>query len=904
MKQLTQGAACPRRRNALGWFATGVASIALLGSAPALAQETDGDSAQGATGQVEDNAVITVTGSRIRGVAPVGSPLMSIGRDEINISSAVTTDRLLRELPQVFDLGVSENSRGQSGGSSNITYGNSVNLRGIGPYATLVLVNGHRVVGNTRSVDPSIIPTLALERVEVVADGASAIYGSDAVAGVVNLIPRRSLNGVEAIVRQGVADDFHESLLGIAGGKTWDSGQIMLAYEHVYRSNLSGDDRDFFVNDQRGFGGRDYRVNQCNPGTMIVGGVNYAIPQGGVTAANRNALVAGTQNLCNSNQGQDLFPQTNYDSVAGTFSQNVTNWLTVFADGYYSKRDFFREPPYTTGTLTVPNTNAFFVAPPGLNPASVTVRYNFAGDLPRDATYGFTRTWQMTGGAKAALPHEWELQGYYSFGRTLDTSSSVRGINNAALNAALASGNPATAFDPFGLHRTSANVLAAISDQVFLAPTYNRLQTYQVSMDGPLFPIGGNEVRLALGYEGQDIVSDLGSARGGPSTQVAYRTFGRNVDSFYAELYVPLFAEANGRPGLEKLQLTAAIRHDRYSDVGKTTNPKFGIIWSPVQGLDFRGSYGTSFRAPIFSQIHGNSNALYVQNYVDPTAGSTLVTGITRSGSNPTLGPEHATTWTVGADWRIGSSLRVGLTYFDVLYEGQVTAYLSDLTILGREADYAGLNIIYRGAAAAAQVAALSAQGIPFIGVPPANVTLYVDGRNLNLGKSVTRGIDFDAMYRIDAGSVGAFTLNANGTYVTAYRVAVSPTAALKDFRNTIFNPLTFKARASVTWALEPVVARIQWNYVNGYANTLITPNQDVGSYNTIDASVNFTVGDPSDSNFFRNGFTFGIEARNLLDQGPPYVNLAPSGNGSGGYDATVANPIGRLISVSVRKTW
>ena len=188
--------------------------------------------------------------------------------------------------------------------------------------------------------------------------------------------------------------------------------------------------------------------------------------------------------------------------------------------------------------------------------------------------------------------------------------------------------------------------------------------------------------------------------------------------------------------------------------------------------------------------------------------------------------------------------------------------------------------------------------------MPPANITLFVDGRNLNLGRSITRGLDVDIMYRIDGGSAGAFTFTANGTYVTTYRVAVSPTAAYKDFRNTIFNPLTFKSRAAVTWDLEPVTARLQWNHVGGYTNTLVTPNEKVGSFNTIDLSVNITVGDPSERNFFRNGFTFGIEARNLLDEAPPYVNLAPSGNGSGGYDATVANPIGRMVSVSVRKTW
>jgi iron complex outermembrane receptor protein len=133
--------------------------------------------ADAATTDIEE---IVVTGTRLRGAdaGPVGSPLIAMDRDAITASGAVTVDRILREIPQNFDLGVSENSRAQSGGAGNIVYGNTVNLRGIGPYATLVIVDGHRVTNNTRSTDPSIIPTLGVERIEVLADGASAIYGS------------------------------------------------------------------------------------------------------------------------------------------------------------------------------------------------------------------------------------------------------------------------------------------------------------------------------------------------------------------------------------------------------------------------------------------------------------------------------------------------------------------------------------------------------------------------------------------------------------------------------------------------------------------------------------------------------------------------------------------------------
>ena len=178
---------------------------------------------------------IVVTGSRIRGSAVVGSPVTEVSREDIDLESPLTTSALIQKLPQVFNLGVSENSRGQSGGSGNITYGSAINLRGLGPYSTLTLLDGHRAVpqGTTGfAVDPSIVPTLALERVEVVADGASALYGSDAIAGVVNLIPRRDFEGVEVSVRGGQGDEYDERQIGAIGGWNWESGRGMLAYEH------------------------------------------------------------------------------------------------------------------------------------------------------------------------------------------------------------------------------------------------------------------------------------------------------------------------------------------------------------------------------------------------------------------------------------------------------------------------------------------------------------------------------------------------------------------------------------------------------------------------------------------------------------------------------------------------
>lgn len=883
--------------------------IAMSLNGTALAQDQVDNSPAGPQSiEVQETAQqgeIVVTGSRLRGAAPVGSTVISLDRSDIIGSGAVSTDRLIQQIPQVLDLGVSENSRAQSGGSGNITYGNTINLRGIGPYATLILVDGHRAVNNSRAFEPSVIPTLGLERVEVVADGASAIYGSDAIAGVVNLIPRRTLDGIEATARGGWGANFDESQFGIAAGKVWDRGQVMLAYEHSRRSNLSGDDRDFFRSDQRAFGGNDYRVTRCAPGTLRAGGVSYAMP-GQLTPGNVGALVPGTVNSCNDLIGQDLFPKQTYNSVNGTATFDVTDWFTVFADGFYSKRSYERLPAYFSSTLTVPQTNAFFVRPTGFAGSSYTIDYNFLNDLPRDVSRGSAENWQITPGVRFKLPNDWQIEGIFTYGRGNDQSDQVRGLNAGALNAALGSSDPAAAFDPYGLGRTSQATLLAISNFLTLSPTLNDFNGYEARINGPLFTLPGGAVKVAAGYEGQEIETRLGSARGAAGTPVTFRQFSRRVDSAYVELLVPLFGPGNATPGFERLELNAAVRYDKYSDVGETTNPKFGVNWSPVRGLVLRGSYGTSFRAPLISQIYGNSNNLFGQSYQNPAGGAPL-TGFAYSGPNTNLAPEEATTWSVGGDWDVTPNLRVSATYWNVKYINQVDSYLSDLAILSRESEFAGTGIILRGTAARDRVLELLSQGVTlargtFPGGDPNNVTLYVDGRNNNLGQSTTRGIDFVVNWRLPTETAGTFSLNAAGAYLFKYDTAISPAGVSRDRLNTIYNPLKFKARASVVWDYEALRAQVTATHVGSYNNNAITPNQSVKSYTPIDLALTFDLGKMGATSLF-GGVQLGLEVRNLFDTQPPYVNVAPGLNGGGGYDPSAANPIGRLLAASIRFT-
>ncbi|MGI1677907.1 MAG: TonB-dependent receptor plug domain-containing protein [Cellvibrionaceae bacterium] len=504
---------------------------------------------------------ILVTGSRMRGAeAPVGSPVISLDRESINNSTAISVDQIIKELPQVFNLGISEGSRGQSGGSGNIVWANSVNLRGIGPYATLVMVDGHRVNSNARSIDPSILPSLALERVEVVADGASAIYGSDAIAGVVNMIMRREVDGIDLVARTGMGSDYSEYKLGASFGKTWDSGSVFVALEKGQRDNLNGSDRDFYSALQQN---ADYRVEQCSPGNIFVGGQNYAIPAGGVTAADAGTLVAGTQNLCNPLNNQDLLPQQEYENLAFTSTFDATEKLSFYVDGFYSRRDFTRQAGDQNGNLVVPSSNAFFVDPSGTAPPSVTVRYNFAGDIASNDQEGYQRNYELTAGFKYELPADWRLEGLVTKGKLRELSDTSHGLDSrgpsSSLSVALASSDPNTAFDPFGLHRTNPTVLAAISDQIFIADTSNELLAYEFRADGDLFELPGGPVKLAVGLERQEQTNEPGLRRGGPTATNNVRLFERDINSYYAEVLIPVIGASNSMTGVSSLDITGVL---------------------------------------------------------------------------------------------------------------------------------------------------------------------------------------------------------------------------------------------------------------------------------------------------------------------------------------------------------
>lgn len=856
------------------WFASTSFAAVALAACPVAAQEAD----EGA----EEQEAIVVTGSRIRGIEPVGSNVIALNADKIAEEPVTSTSDLLRRVPQVVSLGANRNGGTAQNGAANATRGAGINLRGISTNATLLLYDGKRLPPQGTQgqyTDPSALPTIAIERVEVVADGASAVYGSDAIAGVVNFILRRNFDGIELRARAGIAEGgYMENQFAGIFGRRWDTGSFMIAAERVHNTALRGYDLDFYQDDNRARGGRDLRVTNCDPGTITAGGGTYAIPATGVTAANVGTLVRGTANRCFYGAYDTVIPtQTRYN-VIGNFSQSLTDNIRVFADGFYSHRKG-TIATLANITATVPSTNPFFVTP-AAGATSVNVAWSL---LPTVGGPDFNlysgESWNLSAGMEAQLGSNWKATVYYAHGESSDVADRTLGVNNAALNAALADTNPATALNVFGGANNPATV-ARIRDNLFVITGKTRLDVVNAQVDGDLIELPGGAIKIAAGAEYRKEYTFTDLLTGQAATPRSVNDDGsRTVKAVFGEIFLPIVGSGNATTGIQQLSLSIAGRHEKYSDFGSTSNPKFGLTWKPVDEMTLRASYGKSFRAPTFTEVStiAGGAGLYYDTLPGPSGN---LTGIGIAGGNPGLKPETARTWSVGGEVEPLSGLRATLTYFDIDYKNQIQALRGTPGIL--------TNPLYTSFVqfnpTTAQVTALINSGLPInAAINTSAVSFIVDGRRQNLGRSIVRGLDFGLYYGLTTGAV-EWDLGFQGTYYTKYLFRAVPGAPIADVLGRINFPQKFRSQADIGAKVDIFSARLTWNHLAGYLNNTIPTPQQVTNYDTFDLSVGVDVTDR---------FRLGFDIRNLLNEDPPFVDVTR------GYDPQSANPVPRMFSVN-----
>ena len=855
------------------------------------------------------DADIVVTGTSIRGlVKPVGASTVSVDREEVKASGVTSTVDLLANIPQIRNFGGAP--AGQASATQSFAIPALRNLPNTQPGdGTLFLWNGNRMVGGGFSTrpDPAAIPTSAIDRVEVVLGGGSAIYGSDAVAGTINFVIRKSLDGAEVRGTYGFADKYSQFNISGAWGKVWDTGNLLIAADFSGHSNILGSDRSYVSNDLRSRGGSDFRLTSCAVPNVVIGPsgnqVTYAYPSWSTTP-----------NRCDPNDYQDIYPHERRWSVLGSFNQQITDSLEFSVDAFLSRRtdQFFFQQTAATGTIRAPGSgpraNPNFQTPvPGTT--SETVNFTFGSVFGNSVVsdQDFT-TWQVMPSLKWTMGGGWRTVATfnYGFGDGVVHQGDINPIYKLALDPG-AGGAPlttATALNPFNLSQTNPALLEQIRNwNKFTNRDHTSIQS-KVVLDGPLFRLPAGDVKLAVGGErywedqySNEAVGPYGAEDPALAGGFAYRD--RTVYSAFAELVVPVFSADNAVPGFHSLTFNLSGRYDHYSDFGGTFNPKIAGTWSPIEDITIRGSYSTAFVAPSLNSMAKPPSVVLASTTstaLIPAGGNSNRPMATIQGGNPTLRPETAKTFDIGFDLtpRFLPGFKASLTYYhidmrDVIAGPNTSQFLTTPAYAGYYLALPGTLNDVRNFHGLGGFPVEGGLQIDAFGIPQ----IVVDSRTANLGHSIVSGIDYAVSYRFDTG-IGTFVPQIAGTH--GLRLDLSnPTGApfVDQFQNG--NPRdTFTA--SLGYANGPVKARATWDYLGGYPVLGVTNQTYVESFQTVNLYVSYEL--PKQG--ILAGTTISVNLDNIFDEEPSFINRATGTGQIGGVGQ--GSFIGRFFSISLEK--
>jgi len=748
--------------------------------------------ARSGKGAASGDGEIVVTGSRIRG-AEIASPVVVLDSQALQDTGYADLGEVARSLPQSFgggqNPGVGPNV--PQGNGANVGGGSSVNLRGLGSDATLTILNGRRLPYDSglQGVDISAIPMSAVERMEVVADGSSAIYGSDAVGGVVNVILREDYDGLLTRARLGAATeggDFQQ-LYGVLAGHRWDSGGMFVTYEYNHNTELNSNQRDT---------------------TAII------------------------PNLT-------LLPESERHSVAAHLHQDILGGLTIEADALYNHR---------TGSMAYPLNNAH----------DLDVSRTEQGYRSYSAAFAAALHWQLGG---------WELglSGTYGEGRN-DITGNYYYTGIPVITSSVRYANTAT----------SAEFTAS----------------------GPIFQLPGGDARLALGggyrHNGYEVFRRKGSPYNLSPNQNSHYLFG--------EVNLPLVGPQSGVPFVRKLSASAAVRYEDYDGIGDIATPKLGLIWSPHAAVDFKASWGKSFRTPSFIYQYGVQDAsLYTAARLGGAGYPSTATVLLMNGGNPDLKPERATSWSAGMLLRpaIVSGAEFEFTYFSTRYVDRIGVPITLLSQSLSNPTYAPFVTYSPSTDALATAIAGASDFANYAGgtYNPANVAAIVDNRSVNAGRQSVHGVDVQARFKADIGG-GLASFNLGGTYLYSERQVI-PGQAVEVLAGRIFNPPHFKGRASAAWEARGLRLTTAVSYTGGVLDTRSAAGTHVDGMTTVDLGAQYKF---EREGSVLNGLSLGLSVENLLNAMPGPI--AATTYYDTPYDSTNYSAVGRFIAFEISKKW
>ena len=863
---------------------------------------------------------IVVTGSHIRGLdAPVGSNLITIDREEIDRQGYANARDLSEDILQNFGGGATGERQQNPASSQNVGYGTTINLRGLGNLATLVLINGRRVpaVGQDGGVaDISFIPISALERVEVLPDGASAVYGSDAVAGVVNFILRKDYEGFEARVRYGFATEasVQEYQFGQSGGQRWGSGSLFLSYEFYHRDRLPADDRPFTrTQDLRSQGGKDYRLIYGQPGNIInplTSAVLFAIPPGqdGRNLTPGQLLGPEQTNFTDENQYIDMLPEQRRHSVFAYLRQELTPAIALFAEGRYGHRRFSSHSAPPWALLTVTPGNPYYVDANG-NGAPVFVAYSFTKEHGPVEVSGASESYSGSSGLNIDMGSQWQTQAYVSYSRD-KSRTIIDQIDYAALTTALIGSPSQPALNPFGSGTSNSPALISglfRKDRIIIDADV--LQA-NITSDGDVAQIWGNTLRAAFGIDYRDYHYETDNR----FSESLNADLSREVLAIFGELFIPLVSPSNDIAGFRRLELSVSARHERHKDRSRepqeqsrdrqtSTDPRIGLVWEPFSGLRINGSYGTSFRSPSLNALTATASLSAIP-VADPLSPSGQTRLLVVNGAERDLRNETADTWTIGAEIAPQQlpELRLKANYFSINFDNLVDRLPFPTLVL---ADPALSGLVVRNPSLD-QVQSYCNLVDPqnwFISpgdcTAPGQVAAAYDWRLRNISEISVSGIDAQATYSADLEEAGILAVSLSATYLLDYEKQLSSTTPKRSFLDTPGNLVDLRARGTVSWQLKNgLLLSTDINYTDSYKDPV--HDRKINSWTTIDLTIAYEISEKVTFGLLRNT-SVRLNVNNIFENDPPFYENADQ---KIGFDPTNADATGRFISFNIVKRW
>jgi len=887
--------------------------------------------AEGAQGSAIDEIVVTETGTSIRGAPPVGQNLISVGELAIQESGAVSVQQILNDVPQITGFGnTAQGSYGSADGSG--TYAPTVHSLGASASnATLVLVNGHRIpLSGTRHTlaDPSIIPPAALQRVDVLPDGASAVYGSDAVAGVLNFVTKKGVDDTELSAQMGFADGYSTQNVNLVTGSSWAGGNVTFAYAYSERSNLENKDRPKLMADQTSRGGRDYSDWDCGPAVVDVDGTRYTYPYGAGDVA--------TSPPCDPRDFTDLVGREVRNSAFISYQREYGDNLLLDVEMLMTnRRNLAREGAGQLSNFTVTDENPFFVAPAGLDIGSARINWDSNALLGPRQGIGTSKLFYIAPRLEYDFQNSWVASLSGMFGRDIAKEVDENSLCSACVRDAVTSSDPATALDVWGGGNTSDATIAYLQDSSSEQRAAQAMSDVKLMFDGELFELGGGAAKLAVG--GNLIRYNIDQLRRSPtptgpastSTQIIETDMDRDVTAFFAEMYLPF---------MDSFDVNLAVRSDDYSDFGSTVNPRIAAQWSVTDSLKLRVTYAQSFIAPALTSrgeeptgkttesgwgaaptggfggsfIGPDFQSDQLQQFLDwcetnyPGAyhdggcdvGGADVRGTWVTGGNYGLNEETGETFSIGfdltnPDWAPG--LRLSVTYYDKLLEQMVTApRISAITTVP------GLNnrvlLMPTDAQLAAWTNGLQQTSIPvtYDNLPAGVSTPYIwSFQQVNAFNIDAAGFDVSMDYSWDT-DMGDFVYAWSFNKKTRFDQQSGVGGPWQDFLNgnynTTFSSLEYLHNMSLGWSRDNMSAKLTWKHANSYDRAGFPDQTTIEAYNTYNLYFSYDVED-WDTQFFFQG-------NNITDEDPPFWDT------NGGFQSSDSSPIGRLMTLGFRKVF